>query len=122
MALSPTKLFTDRFKVGVDPVQSTTAHYSSHGSGLNIGVEGSSDKGTGVLGLGGAEGIIGIGDNVGVSGFSMTGNGVVGDSHSPKDDAVKGTNYNQEPGSPGCGVFTGGRQGGKHWVRRRVRN
>jgi hypothetical protein len=92
MPVDVKKLFTDVIKVGVDPIQSTIAHFSSHGSGLNIGVDGSSDKGTGVLGAGGAEGVVGIGDNVGVSGYSQSGDGVVGDSQSATGDAIKGTN------------------------------
>jgi hypothetical protein len=74
------------------------AHFTSHGTGANTGVEGTSDQGIGVFGTGGEEGVFGIGDQVGVYGYSEKGEGVLGDNQSNTAAAIKGTNRGNQSG------------------------
>lgn len=86
--------------------RSLVAHFVSHGTGSQTGIEGSSDNGTGILGTGQEQGVFGLSDTVGVYGYSQEGEGVLGDNQSNTSAAVKGTNRGTGTGGIGVAGFS----------------
>jgi hypothetical protein len=88
MAVLPTPGPT--FTGGLTTGSPLEPHFSSHGTGGQTGIDGTSDAGTGVTATGGDQGVSASGGKVGVSGSSVSGVGVSGDNKSNTTPAVMG--------------------------------